>query len=68
MPLYYAEVHMMSELEIGLLLGANGLIIVILEMPLIAWIENGKKSLAKLMAIGMFLTGFSFVVLYLTFL
>lgn len=65
-PLYYAEAHAMSELEIGLLLGANGLIIVVLEMPLIAWIENGKNSLTKLMTIGMFLTGLSFVVLYLT--
>ncbi len=66
MPLYYAEVHTLSELEIGLLLGANGFTIVLLEMPLITWIENGKSSLSKLMVIGMLLTGLSFVVLYLT--
>lgn len=66
MPLYYSEVHFLSKLEIGLLLGFNGLVIVFLEMPLIAWIEKGKSSLPKLMLIGMLLTGFSFVVLYLT--
>ncbi len=66
MPLYYSEVHALSELQIGLLLGANGFTIVVLEMPLIAWIENGKSSLTKLMVIGMFLTGLSFVVLLVT--
>lgn len=65
-PLYYSEIHLLSKLEIGILLGMNGFIIVVLEMPLIAWIEKGKSSLSKLMIIGMFLTGLSFVVLYLT--
>lgn len=66
MPLYYRDVHHLSELEIGLLFGLNGLIIFVLEMPLIKWLENTKKSKAFLMLIGLLLTGLSFVVLLIS--
>ncbi|WGH74199.1 MFS transporter [Tenacibaculum tangerinum] len=66
MPLYYKDVHHLTELEIGLLLGLNGLIIFLLEMPLIKWLEDSEYTKEFLMFIGLFLTGLSFVVINLT--
>ncbi|WP_299109159.1 MFS transporter [uncultured Tenacibaculum sp.] len=66
MPLYYKDAHHLTELEIGLLMGMNGIIIFILEMPLIKWLENSKYSKEFLMFVGLLLTGISFVVLLLT--
>ncbi|TJY37302.1 MDR family MFS transporter [Pontimicrobium aquaticum] len=66
MPLYYKDIHFLSELEIGLLLGMNGLIIFILEMPLIKWLENATYSKVALMVFGSLLVGGSFIVLIIT--
>lgn len=66
MPLYYRDVHHLSELEIGLLFGLNGLIIFVLEMPLIKWLENTNKSKTFLMLIGLLLVGLSFVALLIS--
>lgn len=66
MPLYYRDVHNLSEQEIGLLFGLNGLFIVLLEMPLIKWLEDSNYSKSFLMMIGLLLTGLSFVVLLIT--
>ncbi|MDC3388400.1 MFS transporter [Flavobacteriaceae bacterium] len=62
-PLYYKDVHGLSELEIGLLMGMNGFIIFALEMPLVKWFENSKRSQSGLMLIGAILTGLSFLIL-----
>ena len=66
MPLYYKDVHHLSELEIGLLLGLNGLVIFLLEMPLVKWLEDGKYTKSGLMLFGAILTALSFIVLNLT--
>ncbi|WP_296312343.1 MFS transporter [Winogradskyella sp. UBA3174] len=66
MPLYYKEVHSLSEFEIGLLLGLNGLFIFILEMPLIKWLEHTKYTKIGLMLFGLILIAISFYVLNLT--
>ena len=65
-PLYYKEVRLLSEFEIGLLMGFNGFFIVVFEMPLIKWLEHPKNSKIKLVAIGLFLTALSFVILNLS--
>ncbi len=65
-PLYYKDVHFLTEFEIGLLMGLNGLTIFILEMPLIKWLESGRRSKAQLMLMGAVLVGASFLVLNLT--
>jgi len=62
-PLYYKEVHALSEFEIGLLLGMNGFIIFALEMPLVKWLENSNRTKSGLMFIGATLTGLSFIIL-----
>ncbi len=66
MPLYYKDVHYLTELEIGILLGLNGAFIFILEMPLIKWLENTGHSKTTLMVFGAILVGISFVVLNVT--
>ncbi|WP_452231796.1 MDR family MFS transporter [Lacinutrix sp. MEBiC02595] len=66
MPIYYRETHMLTELQIGLLLGANGFFIFLLEMPLIKWLENSKYTKSGLMLFGVTLTALSFLVLNLT--
>ena len=63
LPIYYRDGHGLSELDIGLLLGANGLFIFLLEMPLIKWLENSKYTKASLMLFGAVLTALSFIVL-----
>ena len=66
MPLYYKDVHALTELEIGLLLGMNGFIIFALEMPLIKWLENTTFTKSGLMLFGTILTGLSFLILIMT--
>jgi len=63
MPLYYRDEFYLSELEIGLLFGLNGLIIFVLEMPIIKWLESVNYSKPALMLIGLILTTLSFLVL-----
>ncbi|TVZ57126.1 putative MFS family arabinose efflux permease [Lutibacter sp. Hel_I_33_5] len=65
-PLYYKDAHFLSEFEIGLLMGMNGFIIFVLEMPLIKWLESSKYSTAFLILVGIFLVALSFFVLNLT--
>ncbi len=65
-PLYYSQVHELSKVEIGLLLGGNGLIIFLLEMPLVKWLEDLKKTKITLMLIGGVLVTMSFIVLNMT--
>ncbi len=66
MPLYYKDVHYLTEFEIGLLMGMNGLFIFLLEMPLIKWLENSRFTKVGLMIFGSLLVGTSFIVLIMT--
>ena len=66
MPLYYKDIHYLTELEIGILLGANGFIIFVFEMPLIKWLENTTFTKSGLMLFGAILTGLSFLILNFT--
>ncbi|SFZ92215.1 Predicted arabinose efflux permease, MFS family [Flaviramulus basaltis] len=64
--IYYKDIHSLTELQIGLILGLNGLLIFIFEMPLIKWLENTKYTKLGLMFFGIILTGLSLFVLNLT--
>ncbi|UJH92592.1 MFS transporter [Antarcticibacterium sp. 1MA-6-2] len=66
MPLYYAERHFLSEFEIGLILGFNGLLIFLGEMPLIKFLEGRNVSHLSHVISGTLLVGLSFVVVVLT--
>ncbi|MEM9984522.1 MAG: MFS transporter [Bacteroidota bacterium] len=45
LPIYLEEVLSWNEGKIGLLLGLNGILIVIIEMPLVAWLEKRYTTL-----------------------
>jgi len=60
-PVYYKDVYHMSELYIGILMGLNGLIIVLIEMVLIFHLESKNKILIYISQ-GLILTALSFLV------
>lgn len=61
MPVYFKETIGITEREIGFFMGLNGLIIVLLEMPLVYLVE---KSFSKFqsMAMGAVLVGIGFLI------
>jgi len=63
MPLYYKDVHLLNENKIGLLMGLNGLLIFIFEMPIVKYFESGKYTKTTLIIVGAVLTALSFLVL-----
>ncbi|MHA7058255.1 MDR family MFS transporter [Aquimarina sp. M1] len=65
-PLYYKEVHFLSEQHIGLILALNGALIFVFEMPLIAYLESSSLSKIGNVISGFILTGISFILLVLT--
>ncbi len=65
-PLYYKEIHHLSEQKIGLLLALNGALIFFTEMPLIAYLEKTKVSKISNVIWGFALTGISFILFLLT--
>ncbi len=65
-PLYYKEIHQLSEQKIGLLLALNGALIFFFEMPLIAYLEKTKLSKIGNVIGGFVLTGISFLLLLVT--
>ena len=66
MPLYYNEVHGLSEHQIGLLLGLNGFLIFVFEMPLIRFLELRTSSKINNMILGFLFVTASFFVLNLS--
>ncbi|MES2812830.1 MAG: MFS transporter [Bacteroidota bacterium] len=64
-PLYNTEKLKLSELQIGLLLALNGLIIFLFEMPLIGFLERKNFEATKIIFLGsIFMTlGFFFLLL-----
>jgi len=66
MPLYYKEVHALSEFDIGLLMGMNGVLIFLVEMPLVKYLENSRFTKTGIILVGLALTLLSFVVLNTT--
>ena len=64
--IYYKDIHLLSEFQIGLILGINGLVIFIFEMPLIKWLENTRYTKLGLMYFGAILTGLSLLILNFT--
>ena len=64
--IYYKDSHSLTELQIGLLLGLNGFLIFIFEMPLVKWLESTKYTKLSLMFMGAVLTGLSLLILNFT--
>lgn len=56
-PLYNTEQLKLTELQIGMLLALNGLIIFLFEMPLIGYLEKKEIEMTKIIMVGaMFMT------------
>lgn len=66
MPLYYAQMHFLNEFQIGLILGFNGFLIFLLEMPLIKYLEGKIRSTLFHVITGTILVGLSFLIINLT--
>ncbi|CAN5152161.1 MFS transporter [soil metagenome] len=66
MPLYYAQEHLLTEFQIGLLLGFNGLLIFLFEMPLIKYLESRVRTKLFHVITGTILIGLSFLIINLT--
>ena len=58
-PLYHREQFGLSEFETGLLLTLNGLLIFLLEMPLVSYVEKNKINKVKMVASGCLLMAIS---------
>ncbi|CDF78433.1 major facilitator superfamily permease [Formosa agariphila KMM 3901] len=65
-PLYYKEVHHLSEFQIGLLMGMNGFLIFALEMPIVKYLEKSLYTKTGLVVFGSILTAISFMFLNLS--
>ena len=65
-PLYYSEVHKLSEDQIGWLMALNGLLIFLVEMPLVSYFENERFSKYRILAISTLFIAVSFFVLNMT--
>lgn len=63
MPTYHFKQFGLSEDYTGFLMLLNGVLIVIIEMPLVTWIEKKKFSHPKLFFYSSFLMGISFLLL-----
>lgn len=62
-PLFYSRELGLEEDKIGLMLAMNGLLIFLLEMPLVHSLEKGKLDSLKIVIAGVFLLMFSFLIL-----
>ena len=62
MPIFYHDEHGMSESTIGLVLGLNGLLIFLFEMPLIKACEDRKLPMFQVLRWSSMLIGASFAV------
>ncbi|WP_298328084.1 MFS transporter [uncultured Dokdonia sp.] len=62
-PLYYKDEYKLGEDAIGLILALNGILIVVFEMPLIAWMEKKNLSNVQSTILGLLMTGASFLLL-----
>jgi MFS family permease len=62
--LYYRASYLLDENTIGWLLALNGFVVFLIEMPLVARLEN-RISIARVIIIGTLLAGLGLVVLNL---
>jgi len=64
LPLYYRQVRGLTEAQIGMLLGLNGIVVFSLEM-LVVYLAGKRFQPATLICFGAFLVGLSFILLNL---
>ncbi|MEM6687660.1 MAG: MFS transporter, partial [Bacteroidota bacterium] len=67
MPLYYKEIFFLNEFKIGLIMFINVAIIVVVEMPLINFLEKKNIKDTKFILVASILFTISFFILYENF-
>lgn len=66
--LFYKDVHRLDEATIGFLISSNGVVIFLLEMPLMHWLEKQKKySKMQIMIGAVLFVLISYVLLIISF-
>ncbi|NHN25173.1 MFS transporter [Flavobacterium jejuense] len=65
LPLYHREQFNLTELRTGLLLTFNGILIFLMEMPIVSYIERKKFNKVKIVGIGTFIMGLCMYLLLL---
>lgn len=65
-PLFYKNIHGLSELQIGLLLSLNGMLIFLTEMPLIHKLDQSSIDKIRIITWSLLLLSLSYLVLNLT--
>jgi predicted MFS family arabinose efflux permease len=63
MPLYYSEMHGLTEVQIGIIMSLNGFLIFLLEMPLVHSLEKTLIDRMKIISWSLVLMAMSFLVL-----
>ena len=66
-PLYHKKQFDLNELQTGLLLTLNGILVFILEMPIVSYIEKNKLNKVKIVTIGCLLMTISLFLLLINF-
>ena len=66
MPLFYKEIHLLTEVQIGLIMSLNGFLIFLLEMPLIHYIEQKLLNKMRIITWSLMLFSLSFLILNTT--
>ena len=65
-PLYYRDIHSLSEDKIGLLMAMNGLLIFLMEMPIIKHYDRPAYSIYKILFISTIMIACSFFIMNTT--
>ena len=66
-PLYHTKQFNLNELQTGLLLTLNGLLIFFLEMPIVSYVERNKIDKVRIVNLGCFAMALSMFLLLINF-
>jgi predicted MFS family arabinose efflux permease len=66
-PLYHKEQFNLTELQTGLLLTLNGVLVFFMEMPIVSYIERNKLDKVKIVSIGCFFMAISLFLMLINF-
>ena len=67
LPLYHKEQFNLTELQSGLLLTFNGILVFLLEMPIVSYVERKKINKLKIVTLGILLMSISLLLMLVNF-
>ena len=66
LPLYNTQKFNFTQVEIGLLLSLNGIIVFLFEMPIVAYLEKKKVAVTKIIFVGSIFMSCGFITLLIS--